>query len=106
MSATIKAGACAKMVTLPLAWVPGRQVAPGVSATRARVRLCTVFVTQFTSDRCLELIMWLELTRKRDQHDERLPDHLPVKQSQAWCRFGTVIGQNMERSPASEPSRP
>jgi hypothetical protein len=39
--------------------------------------------------------MWLELTRKRDQHDERLPDHLPVKQSQAWCRFGTVIGQNI-----------
>src|SRR5262249_50368032 len=69
MSPTIKAGACAKMVTLPLAWVPGRQVAPGASATRARVRLCTVFVTQFTSDRCLELIMWLELTRKRDQHD-------------------------------------
>jgi hypothetical protein len=38
---------------------------------------------------------------KRDQHDNRLPDHLPVKQSQAWCRFGTVIGQNMQRSPAS-----
>jgi hypothetical protein len=26
---------------------------------------------------------------------------LPVKQSQAWCRFGTVIGKNMQRSPAS-----
>ena len=66
----------------------------------------TVFVSHFTSDYCLGLIMWLELTRKRDQHDNRLPDHLPVKQSEAWCRFGTVISQNMQRSPASEPSRP
>jgi hypothetical protein len=38
---------------------------------------------------------------KRDQHDDRLPDHLPVKQSQAGCRLGTVHGQNMQRSPAS-----
>src|SRR5262249_36540902 len=37
----------------------------------------------------------------RDQHDDGLPDHLPVKQSQAWFRLGTVIGQNMQRSPAS-----
>src|SRR5262245_52362145 len=63
----------------------------------------TAFVTQFTSDYCLELIMWLELTRKKDQHDDRLPDHLPVKQSQAWCRFGTVIGQTCSARPHQRP---
>jgi hypothetical protein len=58
-------------------------------------------VNQFTSDCCLWVDNVARADIKKDQHDNRLPDHLPVKQSQAWCRFGTVIGQNMQRSPAS-----
>ena len=60
-----------------------------------------MIVNQFTSDCCLWVDNVARADMKKDQHDNRLPDHLPVKQSQAWCRFGTVIGKNMQRSPAS-----
>src|SRR5262249_16499302 len=81
-----------------------RQPAPGRVRNAGRgqpLHTRTVIVNQFTSDCCLWVDNVARADMKKDQHDNRLPHHLPVKQSQAWCRFGTVIGKNMQRSPAS-----
>jgi len=91
------------MVSLPLAWVPDRQL-PGARPQRgpgSAFAHRTVFVNQFTSDCCLGLIMWLELTRKGISMTTVSRITFLSSKARRGADSERSLAKNMQRSPAS-----